>query len=76
MIKSHSSGRIVSSGISDVVIASVNSEKTRLKQMIVMIIIMTESQEKMVFSGRQKLTSTMNQAKKVMVDFKFDVLYR
>ena len=76
MKKSHSSGRIVSSGISDVVIASVHSEKTRLKQMIVMIIIMTESQEKTVFSGRQKLTSAMNQAKKVMVDFKFDVLYR
>ena len=80
MIKTHSSGRIVSSGISDVVIASVHSEKTRLKQlmmmmMIVMIIIMTESQERTVFSSRQELTSAMNQDRKVMVDFKFDALY-
>ena len=32
MIKAHSSGRMVSSGISDVVIASVYSEKTHLKK--------------------------------------------
>ena len=32
MIKAHSSGRMVSSGISDVEIASVHSEKTRLKK--------------------------------------------
>ena len=67
MIKTHSSGRIVSSGISDVVIASVHSEKTRLKQLmmtIVMIIIMTESQEMTIFSGRQKLTSAMESGHK------------
>ena len=34
MIKSQISGRMVSSGISDVVIASVYSEKTRLKKLI------------------------------------------
>ena len=33
MIKARSSGRMISSGISDVVIASVHSEKTRLKKL-------------------------------------------
>ena len=48
MIKAQSSGRMVSSGISDVVIASVHSEKTSLKKvmmmmkkMLMMIIIIT-----------------------------------
>ena len=66
MIKAHSSGRMVSSGISNVVIASVYSEKTCLKKlmmmkmvMIMIIIIMTKLQETMVCSGRQKLTSAM-----------------
>ena len=45
--------------------ASVYSEKTRLKKLMMMkmniiIIIMNKSQETMVFSGRQKLTSAMN----------------
>ena len=34
-LKPHSSGRIVSSGIGDVVIASVHSEKTRLKKLTI-----------------------------------------
>ena len=84
MIKAYSSGKMVSSSISDVVIASVNSEKTRLKMLmmmmmkIIIIIIMKKSQETTVFSGRQKLTSAMILAiaKKVKVDFKFDALYR
>ena len=60
MIKAYSSRRMVSSGISDVVIASVHSEKTRLKKLMKMIIIiMNKSQETTVFSGRQKLTSAM-----------------
>ena len=46
MIKAHFSGRIVSSGISDVAFASVYSEKTRLKKlmkmMLMMIIIMNK----------------------------------
>ena len=50
--------RLVTSGISDVAIASVHSEKTRLKKMI-MIIIMNKSQELTVFGGCQKLTSAM-----------------
>ena len=52
------SGRMVSSGISDVAIASVHSEKTHMKKMIMIIIInMHKSQESMVFGGHQKLTS-------------------
>ena len=39
MIKAHSSGRMVSSGISDVVITSVHSEKTHLKKLMIRIII-------------------------------------
>ena len=39
MIKAQISGRIVSSGISDVAFASVYSEKTRLKKLMIMIII-------------------------------------
>ena len=69
MIKVHSSGRMVSSGISDVVVASVYSEKTCRKKlmmmmmtmmkMIIIIIIMNKSQEIMVFSGPQNLTFDM-----------------
>ena len=58
MIKAQISGRMVSSG-SDVVFASVHSEKTRLKKLLIMIIIMKKLQETTVFSGRQKLTSAM-----------------
>ena len=53
---------MVSSGISDVVTASVLSEKTRLKKLIMIItiiIIMNKSQEMMVFGGHQKLTTAM-----------------
>ena len=56
MIKAQISGRMVSSGISDVAIASVHSEKTHLMKLI---IIMNKSQETTVFSGHQKLTSAM-----------------
>ena len=75
MIKAHFSGRMVSSGISDVAFTSVYSEKTRLKKLMIMIIIMNKSQETTVFSSLQKLTSA-SKARKVMVDFKFDALYR
>ena len=44
-IRAQISGRMVSSGISDVAIASVHSEKTRLKKLMKMIIIIvTEKQ--------------------------------
>ena len=60
-IKAQISGSMISSGISDVAIASVHSEKTRLKKLMmrIMINIMNISQETTVFGGHQKLTSTM-----------------
>ena len=62
-MKEQISGRMASIGTSDVVTASVNSEKTRMKKcmiiMIIIIIIMNKSQETTVFDGRQKLTSAM-----------------
>ena len=43
IIKAQISGKLVTSGISDVVIISVYSEKTRMKKMImIMMIIVTE----------------------------------
>ena len=65
MIKIQISGRMASIGISDVVTASVYSEKTFMKKLmmkmiiIIIIIIMNKSQEKTIFHGRQKLTSAM-----------------
>ena len=58
---------MASIGISDVVTASVYSEETRLKKLMMMkmiisiISIMNKSQEMTVILGRQKLTSTMKQ---------------
>ena len=61
IIKSTISGRMLSSGIRDVTIASVYSEKTRLKYLIkiIIIIIVNNSQETTVFDGHQRLTSAM-----------------
>ena len=61
IIKAHFSGKMVSSGISDVAITSVHDEKTHLKKLMksIIITIMNKSQETTVFSGRQNLTSTM-----------------
>ena len=50
MIKAHISGRMVSGGTSDVAIASVHSEKIRLRKLMI-IIIMNKSQETTVFAG-------------------------
>ena len=63
MIKAQISGRLIYSGTSDVAIALVDSEKTRPKKLlkIIIIIIMNKSQEMTVFGGRQKLTSAMKQ---------------
>ena len=61
MIKAQISGRMVSSGISDVAFASVHSGKTRLKKLI---IFMNKLQETTVFSGCQKLTSAMMRPEK------------
>ena len=59
IIKAQISGKLVTCGIRDVAIASVHSEKTRLKKMIMIIIIisMIKLQESTVFGERQKLTS-------------------
>ena len=55
--------KLVDSSISDAAIVSVHSEKTHLKKliMIIIIIIMNKSQEMTVFGGRQKFTSAMKQ---------------
>ena len=54
--------RMISSGISDVAITSVYFEKTCLKKLtMIIIIIMNLSQETMVFGGCQKLISAMKQ---------------
>ena len=62
MINAEISGKMLSSDISVVAFASVYSEKTPLKKLMIMIIIiiMNKSQELTVFPGRQKLTSAKN----------------
>ena len=55
------SGKLVTSGISDVAIATVHIEKTRMKKMIMIIISINKSQESTVFDGRQKLPFAMKQ---------------
>ena len=56
------SERNLKDGISDVAITSVHSEKSRLKKLImIIIIIMNLSQEMTVFGRRQKVTSAMKQ---------------
>ena len=74
-IKLQISGRMASIGINDVVTASVYSEKTRLKKLM---LIMNKSQETTVFGGRRPEIDFRyeTKARKVMVDFKFDTLYR
>ena len=65
-VKVQISGRMASIGISDVVSASVYSEKTRMKKLmkmkmiIIIISIMNKSQGMTVFLGCQKSTSAMN----------------
>ena len=58
MIKAHISGRMVSSGVSDVASATVHLEKTNLKKsmmmmkiIIIIIIIMNKLQETMFLAG-------------------------
>ena len=45
IIKAQISGKLVTSGISDVATASVHSEKTRLKKLMIMIIIITSNRK-------------------------------
>ena len=52
ILKANSSGRMVSSGISDVVITSVHSEETRLKKLVMimmMIMIIITSNRKTIY---------------------------
>ena len=70
-IKVQISGRMASIGISEVVTASVYSEKARMKKLmmmkmiiIIIIIIMNKSHFRYEIKSR-----------KVIVDFKFDTLY-
>ena len=63
IIKDQIPGKLVTSGISDVVTTSVHSEKTWAKKwimIIIIIIIMNKSQELTIFHRRQKLTSAKN----------------
>ena len=55
-IKAQISGAMACIGISDVVTTSVYSEKTRLKKLMMMIMIMNKST---VFHGHLKLTSAL-----------------
>ena len=70
---------MISSGTSDVAITAVYSEKIRLKKMIMIIIIMNKSQETTGFFFWRVPEIDFcyeTKARKVMVDFKFDALYR
>ena len=61
IINAQISGRTIYSGISDVAIASVYSEKSCLKKLNMIVIMwMNLSKETTVFGGRQKLTSAIN----------------
>ena len=75
-IKAQISGKLVTNGISDVAIASVHSEKTRLK----MIMIITSVKKIARNDGYWRVPEIdfcyETEARKVMVDFKFDALYR
>ena len=66
---------MASIGISDVVITSGILGENPSEEVMMMKMIMNKSQETTVFHGRQKLSSAMKQ-RKVMVDFKFNALYR
>ena len=60
IINAQISGKLVSSGISDVAIDSVHSEKTILKKIIIIIITsMKKSQKSTGFGALQKLTSAL-----------------
>ena len=74
---------MASIGISDIVTTSVYSEKTRLKKLVMMMMkmiiisisIMNKSQE--IFLRVPEIDFRYEtKARKVMVDFKFDALYR
>ena len=52
IIKVQISGKLVTNGLSDATIATVHSEKTRIKKMIMIIIIsMNKLQESLILAG-------------------------
>ena len=63
---------MASTGISEVVTASVYSEKTRLTKLM---LIMNKSQESTFWRAPEIDLRYETKARKVMVDFKFDALY-
>ena len=72
MIKAQISGRMACIGINDVVTASVYLEKIRLKKLTIMRIARNDG-----FSQAPEIDFRYEtKARKVMVDFKFDALYR
>ena len=66
---------MISSGISDVAIASVHSEKTRLKNLI-MNYYESIARNDGFWRVPENDFCYQTKARKVMVDFKFDALYR
>ena len=52
IIKAQISGKLVTSGISDIAVASVHSEKTRLKKMIMIIIIISMKNRRFLVGAR------------------------
>ena len=52
MIIARISGRMVSSGISDVAFSSVYSEKTRLKKLMIVIIIITSNRKTFIIINK------------------------
>ena len=54
MIKAQISGRMVSSGISDISFASVHSEKNRLKKLMIMIIIIIITEKPLLVNGKRR----------------------
>ena len=76
IIKEKVSGELVTSGISDVAIASVHSPR-KTSDNDYDIICMNKSQESRFFTGTRNIDFRYaTKAKKVMVDFKFDAVYR
>ena len=53
IIKAQISGKLVTSGISDVAVASVHSEKTRLKKMIMIITIISMKNRRFLVGARK-----------------------
>ena len=79
IIKGQISGKLVTSSISSVAIVSVNSEKTCLKKIVMISIIISMNKIARIdgFWRAPEIDFRYEtKARKVMVDFKFDALYR